>query len=310
MSAPALRVALCFPGQGSQTASMAAGLEETELGRRLLEVAATLGADLSPAFGDDEELIRPTEVAQPALVFTEMVLAAGLPRDLSVVAVAGHSIGELAAYAAAGALEPEAALRLAVERGRLMAAMRDGTMTAVLGLDAATVTRICAESGGTVVVANLNAPAQVVVSGEVDAVTAFSATARAAGARRVLPLKVSGAFHSPLMAGAASEFVRVLDGVELRAPSVPVVTNVDAAAVSDAAGLRERLGRQMVSAVHWAESVERLVALGAEVLVEVGPGEVLTGLARRIAPGVRVLSVASLSAATGLSERLATDAPG
>jgi [acyl-carrier-protein] S-malonyltransferase len=91
---------------------------------------------------------------------------------------------------------------------------------------------------------------------------------------------------------------------------VPVVTNVDAAAVSDAAGLRERLGRQMVSAVHWAESVERLVTLGAEVLVEVGPGEVLTGLARRIAPGVRVLSVASLSAATGLSERLATDAPG
>jgi [acyl-carrier-protein] S-malonyltransferase len=126
----------------------------------------------------------------------------------------------------------------------------------------------------------------------------------------VLPLKVSGAFHSPLMAGAASEFAQILDGVELRAPSVPVVTNVDAAAVSDAAGLRERLGRQMVSAVHWAESVERLVTLGAEVLVEVGPGEVLTGLARRIAPGVRVLSVAGLSAATGLSERLATDAPG
>jgi [acyl-carrier-protein] S-malonyltransferase len=176
-------------------------------------------------------------------------------------------------------------------------------------LDAETVTRICAESGGRVVVANLNAPGQVVVSGEVVAVTAFSATARAAGARRVLPLKVSGAFHSPLMAGAASEFARVLDGVELRAPSVPVVTNVDAAAVSDAAGLRERLGRQMVSAVHWAESVERLVALGAEVLVEVGPGEVLTGLARRIAPGVRALSVASLSAAAGLSERLAVDAP-
>jgi [acyl-carrier-protein] S-malonyltransferase len=289
---------------------MAAGLEETDLGRRLLEVAATLGADLSPAFADDEELIRPTEVAQPALVFTEVVLAAALPRDLSVVAVAGHSVGELAAYAVAGAVLPEAALRLAVLRGRLMAAMREGTMAAVLGLDAATATRLCAQSAGTVVVANLNAPGQVVVSGEVDAVTAFSATARAAGARRVLPLKVSGAFHSPLMAGAASEFVRVLDAVEFRPPSVPVVTNVDAAPVSDAAGLRERLGRQMVSAVRWAESVERLVALGAEVLVEVGPGEVLTGLARRIAPGVRAVSVASLSAAAGLSERLAADPPG
>jgi [acyl-carrier-protein] S-malonyltransferase len=239
-----------------------------------------------------------------------VVLAAALPRDLSLVAVAGHSIGELAAYAVAGALLPEAALRLAVLRGRLMAAMRDGTMAAVLGLDAATVTRLCAESEGVVAVANLNGPGQVVVSGEVDAVSAFSVTARAAGARRVLPLKVSGAFHSPLMAGAASEFARVLEGIELRAPSVPVVTNVDAAAVSDAAGLRARLGRQMVSAVHWAESVERLVALGAEVLVEVGPGEVLTGLARRIAPGVRALSVASLSAAAGLSERLAADAPG
>jgi [acyl-carrier-protein] S-malonyltransferase len=289
---------------------MAAGLEKTDLGRRLLAVAATLGVDLGPAFGGDEELIRPTEVAQPALVFTEVVLAAALPRDLSVVGVAGHSIGELAAYAVAGAVLPEAALRLAVLRGRLMAAMRDGTMAAVLGLDAATVTRLCAESGGKVVVANLNGPGQVVVSGAVDAVMAFSATARAAGARRVLPLKVSGAFHSPLMAAAASEFARLLDDVELRAPSVPVVTNVDAAAVSDAIGLRERLGRQMVSAVHWAESVERLVALGAEVLVEVGPGEVLTGLARRIAPGVRALSVASLSAAAGLSERLAADAPG
>src|ERR1019366_4742875 len=234
VSATSPRVALCFPGQGSQAASMAAGLEETDLGRRLLAVAATLGVDLGPAFGGDEELIRPTEVAQPALVFTELVLAAALPRDLSVVGVAGHSIGELAAYAVAGAVLPEAALRLAVERGRLMAAMRDGTMAAVLGLDAATATRLCAQSAGTVVVANLNAPGQVVVSGEVDAVTVFSATACAAGARRVLPLKVSGAFHSPLMVGAASEFTRLLDGVELRAPSVPVVTNVDAAAVSDA----------------------------------------------------------------------------
>jgi [acyl-carrier-protein] S-malonyltransferase len=310
VSPTAPRVALCFPGQGSQAASMAAGLEETDLGRRLLAVAAGLGADLGPAFGADEELIRPTEVAQPALVFTEVVLASALPRDLTVVAVAGHSIGELAACAVAGALLPEAALRLAVLRGRLMAAMREGTMAAVLGLDVGTVTRLCAELDGTVAVANLNGPGQVVVSGRVDAVTAFSAAARAAGARRVLPLKVSGAFHSPLMAGAAAEFAQVLDATELRAPAVPVVANVDAAAVSDAEGLRERLGRQMVSAVHWAESVEQLVALGTEVLVEVGPGEVLTGLARRIAPGVRAVSVASLSAAAELPARLAADSGG
>ena len=207
---------------------MAAGLEATELGARLLAVAVSAGVDLGPAFGGDEELIRPTEIAQPALVFTEVVLAAALPGDLDVVAVAGHSVGELAALAAAGALDPEAALRLAVERGRLMAAMREGTMAAVLGLDAEAVARLCAGSGGTVVVANLNAPGQVVVSGSVEAVAGLSARAREAGARRVIPLRVSGAFHSPLMADAAADFVRVLDGIDMRAPAVPVIANVDA----------------------------------------------------------------------------------
>jgi [acyl-carrier-protein] S-malonyltransferase len=286
---------------------MAAGLEATELGARLLAVAASAGVDLGPAFGGDEELIRPTEIAQPALVFTEVVLAAALPGDLDVVAVAGHSVGELAALAAAGALDPEAALRLAVERGRLMAAMHEGTMAAVLGLDAEAVARLCARSGGTVVVANLNAPGQVVVSGTVEAVAGLSARAREAGARRVIPLRVSGAFHSPLMADAAAAFVRVLDGVDMRAPAVPVIANVDASPVTGAAGLRERLGRQMVSAVRWSDSVERLVELGADVLVEIGPGEVLTGLARRIAPQVRAVGVSSLAAAAALAARLGAD---
>jgi [acyl-carrier-protein] S-malonyltransferase len=239
-----------------------------------------------------------------------VVLAAALPGDLDVVAVAGHSVGELAALAAAGALDPEAALRLAVERGRLMAAMREGTMAAVLGLDAEAVARLCAGSGGTVVVANLNAPGQVVVSGSVEAVAGLSAMAREAGARRVIPLRVSGAFHSPLMADAAAAFVRVLDGVDMRAPAVPVIANVDASPVTGAAGLRERLGRQMVSAVRWSDSVERLVELGADVLVEVGPGEVLTGLARRIAPQVRAVGVSSLAAAAALAERLGADGRG
>jgi len=304
---PSPRVALCFPGQGSQTAGMAAGMEETELGRRLLTVATDAGCDLGVIFGGDEELIRPTEVAQPALVFTELVLATALPGDLDVVAVAGHSVGEIAAIGIAGAVSGEVALRLAIERGRLAAAMREGTMAAVLGLDPDVVAGLCADSPGTVVVANFNGPGQVVVSGGVEAVAALGVRAREAGARRVLPLKVSGAFHSPLMAEAAADFERVLDGVELRAPSLPVVANVDAAPVTTAAGLRERLGRQMVSAVRWTESVERLVELGAEVLVEVGPGEVLTGLARRIAPGVRTVSVGSLATAATLLDRLSAE---
>ena len=307
MSGPGLRAALCFPGQGSQAAGMAAGLDVTPLGQRLLAVASAAGVDLEVALRGDEQSLRPTEIAQPALVFTELVLAAALPPELSVVAVAGHSVGELAACAVAGALQPEAALGLAVARGRLMAGMREGTMAAVLGLDPGTVERLCTETEGTVVVANLNAPGQVVVSGGLDAVAAFSVRAREAGARRVLPLRVSGAFHSPLMATAAAGFARVLEAAELHDPALPVVANVDATPVTTGPGLRERLGRQMVSAVRWTDSVQRLVELGAEVLVEVGPGEVLTGLARRIAPGVRAVSVGSLAAAAGLAETVGAE---
>ncbi len=283
---------------------MAAGLEASELGARLLRVAADLGVDLGPAFSGDEELLRPTEVAQPALVFTEVVLAAALPADLEVIAVAGHSVGELAALAAGGVLSAEAALRLAVERGRRMAAMREGTMAAVLGLEPEALTAICAQVSGTVVVANLNAPGQVVVSGTGEAVAELTRRALAAGARRVLPLRVSGAFHSPLMREAAAGFAGVLDTVAMTRAAIPVVANVDAAAVRDPAQIRDRLGRQMVSPVRWTESVARMLELGAEVLVEVGPGSVLTGLARRIAPGTPALSVGDLAAAGGLRDRL------
>ncbi len=285
---------------------MAAGLEASGLGARLLGVAADLGVDLGPAFAGDDELLRPTEVAQPALVFTEVVLAAALPADLEVVAVAGHSVGELAALAAGGALSAEAALRLAVERGRRMAAMREGTMAAVLGLEPEALTGMCAQVSGTVVVANLNAPGQVVVSGTGEAVAELTRRALAAGARRVLPLRVSGAFHSPLMGEAAAGFAGVLDTVAMTRAAIPVIANVDAAAVRDPAQIRDRLGRQMVSPVRWTESVARMLELGAEVLVEVGPGSVLTGLARRIAPGTPALSVGDLAAAGGLGDRLAS----
>lgn len=299
------RIALCFPGQGSQTPGMAAGLDATELGARLLRAAADQGVDLGAALSGEEELLRPTDVAQPALIFTEVVLAAALPRDLEVVAVAGHSVGELAACAAAGVMAPEVTLRLAVERGRRMAAMQEGTMAAVLGLEAETLTGLCAEVGGGVVVANLNAPGQVVVSGPAAAVAELLRRARAAGARRVVPLRVSGAFHSPLMAEAAAGFARVLDSVPMSAAAVPIVANVDAEAVSDPAGIRDRLRRQMVSPVRWTESVDRMVRLGAEALVEVGPGGVLSGLAHRIAPGTPALSVSSRGAAAALRDRLA-----
>jgi len=288
------KVALTFPGQGSQAAGMAAGLEGPAL-EALLDAAAASGLDLRAALAGTDDELRPTEVAQPALVAVECALLAELPGDLEVVGVSGHSVGEYTALVAAGALTPEAAMALVVERGRAMASMRSGTMSALLGLDAAAAEELCAEVSqrgqGVVVVANLNGPGQNVVSGDVDAVAALEELARARGARRAVRLNVSGAFHSPLMAAAASSYAQRLAGAPLLDAAAPVVCNVDAAALTGADELREQLTRQLESPVRWTECVERLVQLGAELLVEVGPGSVLTGLARRIAPQVAAVAV-------------------
>ena len=302
-----MRAALTFPGQGSQAAGMARGLLDTPVARTLLDAASARGLDLRTALGGDDGALRPTEVAQPALLFVSCVLAHALREawggGVEVVGVAGHSVGEYAALVAAGALDPAEAMGLVVERGRAMAAMREGGMAALLGAEAALAEEICAEAsgeGGVVVVANLNAPGQVVLSGSRDALDRALALARERGVRRAMPLNVSGAFHSPLMAPAAERFAALLDGAAFHDAEVPVACNVDAAAVRDAAGLRERLRAQLTAPVRWVECVQRLVELGADTLVEAGPGSVLTGLARRIAPEVRAMSVNNLDAAVAV----------
>ena len=285
------------------------GLLDEPLARELLQVAADGGVDLRAALAEGDDALRPTEVAQPALLLVEAVLAGALSADVDVVAVAGHSVGEYAACVAAGALRPDAAMRLVVERGRLMAAMHEGTMSALLGMDADAATAVCDEvqrdSGETVVVANVNAPGQTVISGTVAGIDAAVALAQSRGLRRAVRLNVSGAFHSPLMAAAADAFARVLDSVELSPARVPVVCNVDGQAVSDPDALRDRLRRQLTSPVCWIDCVERMVSLGAATLVEVGPGSVLGGLARRIAPDVTAVSSSSLDAVRELSRSMA-----
>ncbi|HZS13067.1 MAG TPA: ACP S-malonyltransferase [Candidatus Dormibacteraeota bacterium] len=300
-----MRVALTFPGQGSQAAGMADGLLDTPLARTLLDAAAGRGLDLRNGLSGDDDALRPTEVAQPALLLVELVLAGALQTaGLDVAGVAGHSVGEYAALVAAGALDPDEAMGLVVERGRAMAAMREGGMAALLGAEASLAEEICREveasGGGVVVVANLNAPGQVVLSGARDALDRAVALARQRGVRRALPLNVSGAFHSPLMAPAAERFGALLDRAAFRDATVPVVCNVDAEAVRDAGGLRERLRRQLTAPVRWVDCVNTLLELGAGALLEVGPGSVLTGLARRIAPEVRALSVARLDDAVAV----------
>jgi [acyl-carrier-protein] S-malonyltransferase len=305
------RVALVFPGQGSQAAGMAADLLEVPPAPSLLDIAAGCGVDLRAALGGDEEGLRPTEVAQPALLLVEAVLALRLIElapGIEVVGVAGHSVGEYAALVAAGVLDAGVALELVAARGRIMAGMREGGMSALLGASEEVATAVCAEVGargdGVVVVANLNAPGQVVISGERGALEAAAALARERGVRRAMPLRVSGAFHSPLMAGAAEEVGRLIDEATLADAAVPVVCNVDGVPTRDATAIRDRLRRQLASPVRWSDCVAALAGLGAEALVEVGPGTVLSGLTNRIDPALRTLQVGSAAAAAEIGGTL------
>lgn len=278
---------------------------ETSVADELLGAAADDGLDLRAALQGDSESLRPTDVAQPALLLVEAVLGLSLPGDLDVVAVAGHSVGEYAACVVAGALRPADAMKVVVARGRAMAAMQEGTMSALLGFDAAAAAEVCAEvaaGGDVVVVANVNAPEQTVISGTTAGVETAERLALQRGAKRAMRLNVSGAFHSPLMAPAADRVAAVLDSVEVSPPRVPIVANVDAAAVTQPDEIRDRLRRQMTSPVRWVDCVRRLVDMGAAGLVEVGPGAVLSGLARRIAPEIRTAQVASPESARALEE--------
>lgn len=284
---------------------MADGLLDLPLTRELLGTAAAAGVDIEAAL-DDEAALRQTEVAQPALLLVEAVLAGEL-RGVDVIGVAGHSVGEYAALVAAGALTPQTAMELVLARGRAMAAMHEGTMAALLGADVEVAQAVCAEvreRGDTVVVANFNAPGQVVLSGTRSGVDAAVELARQRGVRKVMPLRVSGAFHSPLMTEAAELFGSVLDAAPITAARVPVACNVDGALVSGSEELRDRLRRQLVSPVRWSDCVAALVELGIDALVEVGPQNVLTGLARRIAPDTRAVAVSTLADAHDATQRL------
>ena len=293
--------ALLFPGQGSQYVGMGRDLAEDDSSIRELYERAddALKMRLSRlCWKGPEEELRATANAQPAIMLHSWAvwrLIAG--RTGPVAAGAGHSLGELSAYLGSGALGFEDGLRIVRERGRLMGASgaaRPGTMAAVLGLDADAVAEVCERAGGrasVVVPATLNAAGQVVISGDVEAVAAAGALAREAGARRVVPLNVSGAFHSPLMGAAAEGLATALEAAAWADPSFPVVSNATAACVTDSATARSTLIMQLTSPVRWMEGVARIRGIGPSRWLEVGPGNVLSGLARRIDRGLRVTPV-------------------
>lgn len=291
-----MSIGLLFPGQGSQQVGMGRDLSACHpVARATFEEADdVLGLNLSRLAweGPLEQLTR-TENAQPALYVHSMAVYRVLAGRLgSVGAAAGHSLGEMTAYAAAGAYSFSDGVRAVRCRGELMARAGDespGSMAAVLGLAPSAIFELCREAqaaGMTLVAANLNARGQVVVSGELAAIEWVSKAARKKGAKRVVELVVSAAFHSPLMAPSAEEFRQHLDGVSFSRPSFPVVSNVVAQAADDPESIRNLLVRQLTSPVRWIECITSMRRLGVTRFAELGPGKVLTGLNRRNAKGV------------------------
>ncbi len=285
-----MKTAFLFPGQGSQAPGMARDLFDAfpEARARLEAADATLGLDLTGLmFGEDAEVLRPTEITQPALYAHSLAAFAVLEaRGEQPDAVAGHSLGEYSALTAAGALSYEDGLRLVRLRGTLMAAAgieRAGTMAALLGAEDDQAAALCAAVAdvGTVVAANLNAPGQVVLSGDRAAVEAAVARASEFGARKAVLLNVSGAFHSPLMAPAAAKLAEALEGVEIAVPRCPVYLNVTARPTTSPEEIRQRLVEQLTCPVQWAETLRAMQAGGIGRFVEVGTGSVLAGLVKR-----------------------------
>lgn len=290
-------VAIVFPGQGSQKPGMGQALVEEfpEAASVFDRVSQALGQDVRKTLWEtDEDTLRQTQNAQVGLYTVGLaaweVLKARVPEG-TVEAAAGHSVGEYAAIAAAGVVSLEVGARLVAERGRLMSEVSGGAMAAVLGLDRVALDAACAEAGGLVVVANDNSPGQLVISGESEAVAKAGEVASAKGAKRVIPLNVSGAFHSPLMERPAFAMRQALQTASFGYGNLKVYANVTAEPVTEVSEWKGLLELQLQRPVRWTETIQNMRRDGVRIFIECGSGEVLSGLLRRIDKEAKGLNV-------------------
>lgn len=290
------KIAFMFPGQGAQYVGMGKDFyEQIPVCNEMFALASKAsGLDVEALCFEENEQINITEYTQIAMLAAEVAMLKAIEeKGLKPDVTGGLSLGEYGALVASGVMSPEDVFKVVRKRGLYMqeAVPNGGAMVAVLGLDTAVIEKICEETEGCVTIANYNCPGQIVITGEEGAAQAAVEKLTAAGAKRCVPLKVSGPFHSPLLVGAGEKLAGELENVEIHDIRIPYIANVTADYVKDKSEVKDLLEKQVSSSVKWQQTVERMIADGVDTFVEIGPGKTLSGFMRKINRDVKMLNI-------------------
>lgn len=301
------KIAFMFPGQGAQYIGMGKDFYDAiPVCREMFELAGKAsGLDVADLCFTENDKINITEYTQIAMLAAEVaMLKAVEEKGVKPDVTAGLSLGEYGALAASGVMSPEDVFKVVRQRGIYMqeAVPTGGAMTAVLGLDASVIEKVCEETEGIVSIANYNCPGQIVITGEEGAVAAAAQSLTEAGAKRCVPLKVSGPFHSPMLAGAGEKLGKVLEEVTVNEIQIPYIANVTADYVTDKGQVKELLTKQVSSSVRWEQTIRRMIEDGVDTFIEIGPGKTLSGFMRKISREVKTVSIEKLEDLEKLSE--------